>query len=146
MAGFKHILVPTDFGDIAQHAIDLAVELAAKYGAKLTLLHVYSIPTPAYAEALSWPLDEIERAARQALDKSLAETKARHADTDAVLDVGVAHDRIVELVKTRGVDLVVIGTHGRRGVPRFVLGSVAEKVVRLSPAPVLTVPGPHPHA
>lgn len=141
-AGFQHILVPTDFGDVAQHALDLAVELASSCGAKLTLLHVHSVPTPAYAEALSWPLDEIERAARAALDKALADTRARHANTDAVLEAGIAHDRIVELVKSRGVDLVVLGTHGRRGLPRVVLGSVAEKVVRLSPVPVLTVPAP----
>lgn len=144
MAAFKHIVVPTDFGELAEHAIDVAVELASKYGATLTLVHVYSIPTPAYAEAFSWPMEELEKAAREALDRELARTKARHADTDAALEVGVAYDRIVEVVKGRGADLVVMGTHGRRGLPRFVLGSVAEKVVRLCPVPVLTVPEPHP--
>jgi nucleotide-binding universal stress UspA family protein len=141
MAGFKHILVPTDFGDIAEHALDLAIDLAKQYGAKLTLAHVYSIPTPAYAEALAWPLDEIQKAAREALDRELNKTMTRHPQTEAFLDTGVPHDRIIELVKTRGVDLIVMGTHGRRGLPRFVLGSVAEKIVRLSPVPVLTVPG-----
>lgn len=143
MAGFKHIVVPTDFGEIAEQATDLAIELASKYGAKLTLVHVYTIPTPAYAEAFAWPVEEIQKAAREALDRELAKTKARYPNTEAVLDVGVAHDRIVEVVRSRGADLVVMGTHGRRGLPRFVLGSVAEKVVRLSPVPVLTVPGPH---
>jgi nucleotide-binding universal stress UspA family protein len=145
MAAFKHIVVPTDFGEIAEQALDLAVDLAKTYGAKLTLVHVYSIPTPAYAEAFSWPIEEIGKAAREALDRELASAKARHPDTEAVLDLGVAHERIVELVKSRGADLVVMGTHGRRGLPRFLLGSVAEKVVRLSPVPVLTVPGPQPH-
>lgn len=143
MAGFKHIVVPTDFGEIAEHAVDMAVDLAAKYGAKLTLVHVYAIPTPAYAEAFAWPVEEIEKAAKDALERELAKIRARHPDTHAVLEVGAAYDRIVEVVKSRGADLVVMGTHGRRGLPHLVLGSVAEKVVRLSPVPVLTVPGTH---
>jgi nucleotide-binding universal stress UspA family protein len=135
----KHILLPTDFGESSASAESLAVDLASTFGAKLTLLHVWSVPTPGYAEALSWPIDGIEAPARDALERAHANLKQKHPETDAILTAGIAWDRIIELAKERGVDMMVIGTHGRRGLPRFMLGSVAEKVVRLSPVPVLTV-------
>jgi nucleotide-binding universal stress UspA family protein len=117
----------------------LAVELATTLDAKITLLHVWSIPTPAYAEALSWPIDDIEKGAKEALDHAFMRLREKHPNAEAVLESGVAWDCIVELAKERGVDMIAMGTHGRRGVPRWFLGSVAEKVVRLSPVPVLTV-------
>jgi nucleotide-binding universal stress UspA family protein len=135
----KHLLAPTDFGESSQRAEDLAAELAAKFEAKLTLLHVWSVPAPTYAEALTWPITEIEAAARDALARANARLKEKHAKCESVLAAGIAWDRILETAKQREVDMIVIGTHGRRGLPRFLLGSVAEKVVRLSPVPVLTV-------
>jgi len=139
MIKFKNILVPTDFGDSSQRAVLLAIELAKAFGAHVTLLHVWSLPNTAYAEGLSWPVDELEKAAQTALDGELARVVKLHADTDAVLRVGPAWERILDAVKERGADLVVMGTHGRRGLPRMFLGSVAEKVVRLAHVPVLTV-------
>jgi nucleotide-binding universal stress UspA family protein len=103
------------------------------------LFHVWSVPTPSYAEALSWPIDSIEAAAKDALGRAHARLKEKHPNADAVLAAGVAWDRIIEAARERDVDMIVMGTHGRRGVPRWFLGSVAEKVVRLSPVPVLTV-------
>ena len=137
----KHILVATDFGESSQRAEEAAAELGARLGAKVTLLHVWSVPTPTYAMALSWPLDGIEAAARESLERAQLRLKEKHRDIDIdiVLGAGVAWDRILDVAKERDVDLVVVGTHGRRGIPRMLLGSVAEKVVRLSPVPVLTV-------
>jgi nucleotide-binding universal stress UspA family protein len=71
---------------------------------------------------------------------ALAKAKARQANIESMLVTGETWRRILDVVKDRGVDLVVMGTHGRRGVSRVLLGSVAEKVVRLSPVPVVTVP------
>jgi nucleotide-binding universal stress UspA family protein len=134
-----HILVPTDFGESSGQAEVLALDLAAQSGAKITLLHVWSVPIPSYAEGLTWPIDALEGAARNGLAEAHARLVTKHPATEAVLTAGLTWERILETAKDRGVDLIVMGTHGRRGLPRWFLGSVAEKVVRLSPVPVLTV-------
>ena len=137
---FKHILVPTDFGEPAQHALDVAIELAAKFGAALSLLHVYPVVLPvAYDVPFTWPLDQIEKAARETLDAHFAKAKARYPKCDAILKPGTAAVEIVSAANQTKADLIVMGTHGRRGVSRLVLGSVAERVLRTSPVPVLTV-------
>ncbi len=137
---FRHILVPTDFGDASERAITLAVELARRFDARVTLAHVWTVPNAAYAEGLAWPMDELEAAAKRAMATSLAATVKIFPATDSIVRGGVPWQGILDLVKERGIDLVVMGTHGRRGFSRLVLGSVAEKVVRLSPVPVLTTP------
>ncbi len=139
MSAFKNILVATDFGEASQRAEDLACELASRFGAKLTLMHVWTVPTPAYAEAITLPLDQIESAAREALDEEVKRVRTKFAEVKFILTPGIAWRSVVEAAQEHGFDLIVIGTHGRRGVPRFFLGSVAEKVVRMSPVPVLTV-------
>ena len=142
MFAVKHILVPTDFSETSESALAAALEIARMFHARLTLLHVWSVPNMGYAEGLNWPLAEMEKAAQAALDEVQARACTMHVETDSVLLIGAESERIVELVKARGIDLVVMGTHGRRGLPRVFLGSVAEKVVRLSPVPVLTIRGP----
>lgn len=142
MIAFKHILVPTDFSDPSERALSMAAELARAFDAKLSLLHVWSIPNTGYAEALAWPIDAMEAAAKRALDDALASTVRLYAKTDAILREGNEWKQVLDVVDELGIDLVVMGTHGRRGLPRLVLGSVAEKVVRLCPVPVLTVPAP----
>ena len=143
MNAITHILVPTDFSEASDRATTMAVELARTFAAQITLLHVWSVPNTGYAEGLSWPLDGMESAARNALDEARVSLVKRHAATDAMLRVGAEWRQILDVVKERGIDLVVMGTHGRRGLPRFFLGSVAERVVRFSPVPVLTI-GPRP--
>jgi nucleotide-binding universal stress UspA family protein len=147
MTALKNILVPTDFGDQAERALELALELARHFEAQLTLLHVVSFPAMAYANDAYWPSEAFDRAleqvklrAQQRLDALCARVKARHPRTEAVLLSGHPSDRVVEVAALRKADLVVMGTHGRRGLPRMLLGSVAEKVVRLCPVPVLIVP------
>jgi nucleotide-binding universal stress UspA family protein len=136
---FKHILVPTDFGESAESALELALELAARFGAKLTLLHSYSIPPLPYAEASIWPMDQIAAAARSTLEAATARARARHANCEGSLQAGFAHERILAAAQELGVDLIVMGTHGR-GVSRALLGSVAQRVLRLAPVPVVVVP------
>jgi nucleotide-binding universal stress UspA family protein len=139
MMAIKHILVPTDFSEPAERALSMAVELAQAFKARVTLLHVWSIPNVGYAEALTWPIDDMQKAARKALEDVRARIAKVHADIDMLAEEGKDWRRILDVAKERNADLIVIGTHGRRGLPRLVLGSVAEKVVRLSPVPVLTV-------
>jgi len=142
MLAIKHILVPTDFSDPSDRALTMALELARAFDAKVSLLHVWSIPNTGYAEALAWPIDAMEAAAKRALDDALASTVKLYAKTDAVLREGNEWRQVLAVVDDLGIDMVVMGTHGRRGLPRQVLGSVAEKVVRLCPVPVLTVAAP----
>ena len=138
---FRHIILATDFSEGAERATEVAIELASRYGAKLTVLHVWSLPMVTYAEGLTFPMAEVEQAARQALEEAGARIKKRWPQTEAVLVPGVPWQQIVSAVDERGGDVLVLGTHGRRGLARALLGSVAEKVVRLSPVPVLAVPG-----
>jgi nucleotide-binding universal stress UspA family protein len=140
MTTFKNILVPTDFSEPAEEATLLAVSFAEKFDAKLTLLHVYELPPVyGYGEMLAWPAEDYEREAQKWLDGALSKLKERYPRVEAILDTGRASERILAVAKDRNVDLIVIGTHGRRGLSHVVFGSVAEKVVRSSPVPVLTV-------
>ena len=141
MTPFKHVLVPTDFGESADRALALAIDIASQSGAKITLIHVWFVPAAysAYGQGVYWPSDDIERAAKATLEKALAKAKELYPKTESALVFGQPWRAILALATERDVDLIVMGTHGRRGLSRLFLGSVAEKVVRLSPVPVLTV-------
>ena len=141
MEAFKHILIPTDFGEAANRAIDFGLSLAKKFECKVTLVHAYAVPPVGYGypDGLPWPIEEIRTAATKALDGALARAKDRHAQVEGVLVYGEPWQQILATAKARGADLVVMGTHGRHGFSRVLLGSVAERVVRLSHVPVLTV-------
>jgi nucleotide-binding universal stress UspA family protein len=141
MSTFKHILVPTDFGEPAQAGLDMALSLASSADARLTLFHAYTMFVPIYSDAAWVPTAEIERDARRALDEALSKARKVYPRTEGELGRGDPALEILRAATKLGVDLVVIGTHGRRGLSRVLLGSVAEKVVRLSSVPVLTVPG-----
>ncbi len=144
MTPFNHILVPVDFSEPAQRALDLALTLASKFESKVTLLHASWTPPSAYmayGEGIYWPTAEMEQAAQRELDALASRAKAQHPRTESALIAGEPWQMILEAAKARGCDLIVMGTHGRRGLSRVFLGSVAEKVVRLSPVPVMTVSG-----
>lgn len=135
----KHILFPTDFSDAADCALPTALELALTFDSRLTLLHVWSVPSSVYAEALTWPSDDMQRGARAYLDAALEDARRSFPKTEALLREGREWRQILAVVDELGCDLVVMGTHGRKGLSRVVLGNVAEKIVRLSRVPVLTV-------
>jgi nucleotide-binding universal stress UspA family protein len=139
MSPIKHILVPTDFSEASERSIAAALDLARAFDAQITLLHVWSLPSIGYAEGLAWPIDDLQQAAREALAAAQARTAKLYPKTESVLVEGNEWKQILETVKKHSCDMVVMGTHGRRGLPRLLLGSVAEKVVRMSPVPVMTV-------
>jgi nucleotide-binding universal stress UspA family protein len=142
MTAFRHILVPTDFGEAARHALDLALEVASMFGASITLLHVGWVPPAEYERSpFRWPTDELALAARRELDGVLAsaKVKAGYSNIEALLVSGVPWQQILSAVKDHDADLIVMGTNGHRSMSQLLLGSVAEKIVRLSPVPVLTV-------
>jgi universal stress protein A len=136
----RHILAPTDFSAPGCRAVTAACELAQTFGAKLSLLHV--IEVPAYAIEVALPLENLERDARRELALLLPEAASAHVDVTRLVELGVPYQRIVETATAEQVDLIVMATHGRTGLRHLVLGSVAERVVRLAPCPVLTIRPP----
>jgi nucleotide-binding universal stress UspA family protein len=141
---FKHILVATDFSDSAAQALELAAEMAVKFEAALTLLHSWEVPSYSYGGGLYVPVDlatPLEEAAKKCLAEALVELRQRVPRADSSLRSGVAWEEILAAASELHADLIVVGTHGRRGLNRALLGSVAEKVVRMANVPVLTVHG-----
>ncbi|HUS30265.1 MAG TPA: universal stress protein [Kofleriaceae bacterium] len=142
----KNILVPTDLSEGAEEALDYACELAAQFGATVHLLNVIGIPTlgvPELGIALtSTMIDSMVKDNQEALEK-LGQSRRSCAHIGQVLlRTGDARDTITSVAKEIGADLIVMSTHGRRGVTRALLGSVTEAIVRSAPCPVLTI---HPH-
>jgi len=162
---FRHVLVPTDFSEPANHALRYAVEEAVVHRAKVTLLHVqpsdagtdvyYVAGTPAsgfeagfdvvaggrlgaapVAEPTVVRHDYSEETLRRLRDLV---PEAFRGTWEVEIAVGRPADTIVRVARERNADLIVMATHGRTGLGHVVLGSVAEKVVRLAPCPVLTV-------
>jgi len=145
---FRSILVPVDYSEHSKASVRYAAELAKNVGATLHVVHVWDRPTYASDAVL------VRRPGEEHC--SLAELIQRNAENDmkdflATLefgDVKLTHEllsgdptaKLVEELKKGGYDLVVLGTHGRTGLMHLLMGSVAEKLVRLSPVPVLTVP------
>lgn len=141
MQAIKRILVPIDFGSSSSGAIQLAVGFAQVFGAELTLLHVWELPVYPYTELLlntNELLEAIEAAATERLGNTLKSVQAASPKATSLLKMGVPWEQILEAIRELSPDLVVMGTHGRKGVTHALLGSVAEKIVRLSPVPVLT--------
>lgn len=145
MALVHRILVPTDFSQHAERAFAYGAELAGLYRAALVIGHVYAVPL-VYAAGepiAAAPPPDVDSMTAE-LDRGL-EAFVRRAREAGVADVGVAvtggdaaHE-IVRLADERGCDLIVMGTHGRTGLKHLVLGSIAEKVVRMASCPVLTI-------
>ena len=141
---FERILVATDFGDSSEQALDLAVRVAQKFGSELTLVHIWEVPQYSYAAGLYVSVDlvgPIERAAVASLEAATAKLRQRFPGAKSQLRAGVPWQELLASATQTKADLIVMGTHGRRGLERALLGSVAEKVVRMSPIPVLTVRG-----
>ena len=143
---FTRILVPMDFGDPSHAAFEYAKDLAASYGTSLHLVHVLEDPivTGAFGAETYVPespgtVAALRADAESRLDEFQAE--AHHAGLRVTSEVlnGPAAPTIVKAAGELAIDLIVMGTHGRTGIRHAVMGSIAERVVRLAPCPVLTV-------
>jgi nucleotide-binding universal stress UspA family protein len=145
MFSLKTILVPTDFSDASQAALDYAKALAVPFGASIHLVHVmedllaHAWAAEVYVASMPNLRDEIEKEAREQLTAMLAAEERQRFVVVTALLAGNPFVEIVRYAKAQAVDLIVIGTHGRGAIAHMLLGSVAEKVVRKSPCPVLTV-------
>jgi len=140
---FTHVLAPIDFGEMTDDVIDVAIGMARKFDVPLTVTHAFFIEPFAYANGFYVPIEEVMREARTTLDAAVDKIRERYPKVDGVLAHGDPSQEILRVAKTQKADLIVMATHGRCGLSRVLLGSVAEKVVRLSPVPVLTVSGRH---
>jgi nucleotide-binding universal stress UspA family protein len=146
MITLKKILVPTDFSDCSDAALKYGRALAGTFGATLHLLHVVQDPytQPWAAEAFPAPLvdllDQWQAQARQRVTALIPESERGSVMTTAV--VGSPFSEILRYAAEQQIDLIVIGTHGRGLIGHMLLGSVAERVVRRAPCPVLTVRHP----
>ncbi|HEY7206060.1 MAG TPA: universal stress protein [Methylomirabilota bacterium] len=141
---FQRIVVPTDFSDCSQEAWRMAKRLGAGPGSELILAHVLT-EVPRFGEGFLnvQSASEIEAAARKwatvSLEEWVAKARGEGLTARATIRTGVPHQEIVGLARDERADLIVIGTHGRGGMDRVLLGSVADRVVRLAPCPVLMV-------
>jgi nucleotide-binding universal stress UspA family protein len=142
----SRILHPTDFSPASRAAFAKAVQLAKKDRSELVIAHVLPAALPAVDGYVSPQVyEQIDQANRQHGKKQLDRLvgKARKAGVRArgVLLEGLVHERIVRTARTQHADMIVIGTHGRTGLARLMLGSVASRVVTHAKCPVLTVGG-----
>ena len=136
MTPAQHIVVATDFGSASTRALEVAAEIANQFGARVTVLHV--VEDRPYARGCPFP-PEIRRAAAFRLDETVHDLRRKVPAVEGMLREGFAWSEIVEGAAETGADLVIVGSHGDGDGRRFFIGSVAEKVVRICPVPVLTV-------
>ncbi|MBX3260509.1 MAG: universal stress protein [Labilithrix sp.] len=139
----KTILVPTDFSEPARVAFDYAVQLAEKLGSSVHLVHAFEIPLVGFPDGVMTISAEMASriidAAQKALDDLVQPYASRKVEIHTSLEQADPRDAVLAVAKRLGADLIVMGTHGRRGIARALIGSVAESVVRTSPLPVLTL-------
>ncbi len=155
MLPFKKILCPTDFSEPSYEALKVANELALHFSSELLVLHMVqpipmaNVPPPPPATAapmefnISSYRQELEQVSKRSLQEVVEQRVAKGLNVHPIVVQGEAADQIIDAVDKQKIDLVVIATHGRTGWRRFIFGSVAEKVVRLAPCPVLTIQPPH---
>ncbi len=138
------IVVATDFSDAAAAGEAQALRVACRFDAELLVLHV-AIESPLYGEGPLGMADvrTVYEAARKwatgQLESRVAAARAAGGRARSALRIGVPHEEIVRVATEEKAEMVVVRTHGRSGLDRLLLGSVAERVVRLAPCPVLTV-------
>jgi nucleotide-binding universal stress UspA family protein len=147
MSRFRRILHASDFSPASRAAFRRAIDLARENRAALTIVHVYSPVVPlmgegyAPAQVYDRMLADIHADAKRQVGRLLAQARKRGVRAKGLLLEGIPADRIVRAARSTRADVIVVGTHGRTGLSRLFLGSVASRVVTLAPCPVLTVRG-----
>jgi nucleotide-binding universal stress UspA family protein len=147
MLPVKSILWPSDDSTSAKRALEVAIELAKQFGAKLYGLQVVSqVPTFTETGPPITGLDipryesELKQAAEKALKETFAEKVPADTQTETAIRLGKAAEEIIGFAKEKGIELIVMSTHGRTGLSHLMIGSVAESVIRHSPIPTLIIP------
>lgn len=144
MPEIRRILCPVDFSEPSESALDYAVDLASKFGADVQLVHVYQLPVYALPDGAMMAGPEFTTKVTNELSKALDALAEKKAESGVKVEThlveGIPYREVVRLGEELEADLVVMGTHGRTGIKHLLLGSVAERVVRSSKIPVITVP------
>jgi nucleotide-binding universal stress UspA family protein len=145
MTPIRTILHPTDFSAASRHAFELACSLARDHGARLIVLHVLERPVIIQSGVMTPPppsegLEQQREEARQQLQRVRPDDESIRVERR--LEEGDAATAVLQVAQETACDLVVMGTHGRTGLARLLMGSVAEKVLRGAACPVLTVKTP----
>ena len=135
---YDDVLIPTDGSEAVAVAVERGIDLCERYGATAHALYVVQ-PLYTVDSGLSHVQDAMREVGQRALADVERQAEAAGVDCVTTLRTGAPHDAILAYVDDPGADLIVMGTHGRTGLRRFILGSVTERVVRISPVPVLTV-------
>ncbi len=143
----KKILVPSDFSEFSDNAINEAADIAEKYGSKMILLHVISPEVQQCADQYCMSADLVEqyesasiKHSREALEKrAKAVAESRGIDVSFDVQRGYTSDIILDEQKRLNADLIVIASHGRTGLKKYLMGSVADKVVRSAECPVIVI-------
>jgi nucleotide-binding universal stress UspA family protein len=144
MRDFKTILFATDFSESSDYAFQYAYSLAKKFNARLLLVHVINEPVDLrgfYVPHISFEKleEEIEEGAQKMMEK-FCRTHIRDYDNyESIIVPGIPYDEIIKKATDNSADLIILGTHGRTGLDHVLFGSTAEKVVRKSPVPVMTI-------
>ena len=141
---FNRVLIPTDGSDAAKPAVDMALDLARVHGATLHILCIVDQPTSVSGtgegfSGLDNLLNQLEERGQEATAAIAEQARESGVETVTAVRRGNPHDDILAYADGNGIDVIVMGTHGRTGVKRALLGSVTEDVVRHSEIPVLTV-------
>jgi nucleotide-binding universal stress UspA family protein len=144
MTSPRRILVATDLTPASRPAFDEAVRIAKERDAELVLAHAYQLPNLGQPVALAGEAyDEMDRQLRESaqrrMDRLVSEARSNNVRVRSLVMFGDPYEAIAKSASEEGVDLLIMGTHGRRGVARFFLGSVASRVISTAPCPVLTV-------
>ncbi|MCG8590094.1 MAG: universal stress protein [Proteobacteria bacterium] len=146
MSQIRKVLIATDFSEHAERAVETGVELAKQLGAVVHVVHAFHLPVPLiapYEVAIPDPyLDEARQSARERLQATEEKIRAAGLETHSHLTEVPAASGIVQVAEDVGADLVVMGTRGNTGIKHVLLGSVAERTLRLAPCSVLTVKMP----
>lgn len=143
MSRIESILVPIDFESPSERALAYAVELGEKLGASVHVMTAYDLPTSSLPEGvLLASVETVARlmeAAQAALDRACAPYREAKVPVTSHVEKGDPRDAILAVARDRHVSLIVMGTHGRKGIARALIGSTAESIIRSSEIPVLTV-------
>jgi len=148
MINIRTVLCPVDYSIYSEKALNYAIEISLKFQAKLYLLHVLDIrfldannpelPTLHTANITNETIDAL----KSRLLKSVTEEIKGKISVEAIVIQGIPFTEIIKASKEYNVDLIIIGTHGRTGLAHIIMGSVAEKIVRKAPCPVLSIRHP----
>jgi nucleotide-binding universal stress UspA family protein len=143
ITAFQRLLVAVDFEPPSLAALDWAIDLARQVGAAITVLHVYDIPVfgipdGAFVESAESAIERVA-AAEEGLAATIDPRRGRGVEITSLLRPGLAWDTIHEVADALDAALIVVGTHGRKGLSHLLLGSIAEKTIRTAKRPVVVV-------